>query len=331
MKKLRGVNLGGWLVLERWITPSVFDGSEARDEYELASEPDGPLKISRHQSQFIGQEDFEWMRDNGINAVRIPIGYWIFDGDSPYASTLRHLDWAVKMAKLCDIQVLICLHGAPGSQNGRDHSGRIGKAEWYRRAAYREQTIDVLEQLARRYKTARHVWGIELLNEPLPGLFQLKLRRFYQTAYDRVARAGRPGLTIVFHDAFTPRLMRGAIRPFRNYPAVMDVHWYHFTLPLYQIVPIGWYFRMIDLHGRLLRRLKVRQPIIIGEWSMVLAGNVLRRYRQSRHEPLMSEHLKRQLVAYEAADGWFYWTYKTESPGIWNFRSLVEDDTVHLR
>lgn len=31
-KKLRGVNLGGWLVLEKWMTPSVFEGLEAVDE-----------------------------------------------------------------------------------------------------------------------------------------------------------------------------------------------------------------------------------------------------------------------------------------------------------
>ena len=30
--KLRGVNLGGWLVLEKWMTPSVFEGLQATDE-----------------------------------------------------------------------------------------------------------------------------------------------------------------------------------------------------------------------------------------------------------------------------------------------------------
>lgn len=30
-KKLRGVNLGGWLLLEKWITPSLFDGLDATD------------------------------------------------------------------------------------------------------------------------------------------------------------------------------------------------------------------------------------------------------------------------------------------------------------
>ena len=29
---LRGVNLGGWLVLEKWMTPSLFDGTAAADE-----------------------------------------------------------------------------------------------------------------------------------------------------------------------------------------------------------------------------------------------------------------------------------------------------------
>ena len=30
--RLRGVNLGGWLVLEKWMTASLFDGLEATDE-----------------------------------------------------------------------------------------------------------------------------------------------------------------------------------------------------------------------------------------------------------------------------------------------------------
>ena len=30
-KKVRGVNLGGWLVLEKWMTPSIFEGLNAVD------------------------------------------------------------------------------------------------------------------------------------------------------------------------------------------------------------------------------------------------------------------------------------------------------------
>ena len=30
--KLRGVNLGSWLVLEKWMVPSLFEGLAATDE-----------------------------------------------------------------------------------------------------------------------------------------------------------------------------------------------------------------------------------------------------------------------------------------------------------
>ena len=33
--KVRGVNLGGWLVLEKWMVPEVYEGSDAPDEYSL--------------------------------------------------------------------------------------------------------------------------------------------------------------------------------------------------------------------------------------------------------------------------------------------------------
>ena len=30
--KVKGVNLGNWLVLEKWMSPAVFDGTTAEDE-----------------------------------------------------------------------------------------------------------------------------------------------------------------------------------------------------------------------------------------------------------------------------------------------------------
>jgi len=36
-QKVRGVNTGGWFVLEPWITPSMFEGNSAKDEYTLVA------------------------------------------------------------------------------------------------------------------------------------------------------------------------------------------------------------------------------------------------------------------------------------------------------
>jgi glucan 1,3-beta-glucosidase len=53
--KLRGVNLGGWLVLEKWMTPSVFEGLDAADEttfcVELGDRAESVLKP--HWNNFI--------------------------------------------------------------------------------------------------------------------------------------------------------------------------------------------------------------------------------------------------------------------------------------
>ena len=328
---LRGVNLGGWLILERWMTPSLFSGMGADDEYSFMQVPGAVQKIEGHRKSFITEADFKWLQQNGINAVRIPVGYWLFDGDAPYTPTVKYLDWAMKMADKYHLKVLIDLHGLKGSQNGKDHSGRIGKSEWQRHAEYREETIAVLEKIAERYYDSPALWGIELINEPKFGLIQWKLRRFYRQAYRCLSKVARPGTVIVFHDGFTPRLLSGVIGGRTNYPVMMDVHWYHFASPSYVWRSIKRYLQAVKARPRAIAKLQSVQPIIIGEWSIVLAGEKLAGKPAEEKAALQKQHGEIQLAAYESAAGWFYWNYKTESRGVWHFRSLIEDKIISLK
>ncbi len=284
MGTLRGVNLGGWLVLERWMTPRLFADTNARDEYEFMLSPGALAKLREHQKTFITEEDFKWMSQNGINAVRIPIGYWIFESDGPLKPSIGRLDWAVRMGGKYDIKVLLCLHGAPGSQNGNDHSGRIGIAAWYDNPEYRTRTVEVLRRLAERYKDEPAVWGIELLNEPLAKFWQSTLRKFYKDAYKAISSSGRPGLVVVYSDAFTPRLLSGALAARSGAPVMMDHHWYHFFIPgwLQPKLPLGWYYRYLRQKSATLERLSRAQPIIVGEWSGIIGGEKLNTYPTSK-------------------------------------------------
>lgn len=124
------------------MTPSLFEGTDAVDEYTFMQTKDAAEKIKKHRRTFITEKDFAWIADQGLTAVRIPVGYWLFEADQPYTPTIMYLDWAVKMAKKYGLKVLVDLHGAPGSQNGQDHSGRAGKALWYKDAANRENHRD---------------------------------------------------------------------------------------------------------------------------------------------------------------------------------------------
>ena len=325
---LRGVNLGGWLLLERWMTPTLFAGTNAQDEYTFVQTPGAAQKLRAHHEEFITEEDFHWLAEHGVNAVRIPIGYWIFGDAPPFVGGIDRLDWAVKMATKYKLKVLLCLHGAPGSQNGKDHSGRIGRAAWFDSAAHREETIRALERLAARYHEDSAVWGIELLNEPKFGLLHMTLRRFYREAYARLTRAARPGTRIVFHDAFTPRLLSGAIVERPDFPVVMDIHWYQFGSVWERFESLAHYFKRVGRRVGLIHRLEQQQPVIIGEWSVVLSGKVLRRKGSLSEEEAIRRHAALQAGVYAQALGWFYWTYKTEKRGIWHFRSQVEDGVI---
>lgn len=328
---LRGVNLGGWLLLERWMTPALFAGTTAKDEYTFMQTPGAAEKITDHHQSFMTEEDFRWLAEHGVNAVRIPIGYWIFGDVPPYVGSIERLDWAVSMAAKCKLKVLLCLHGAPGSQNGKDHSGRIGEAEWFRSREHRELTIQFLERLAAHYRNEPAIWGIELLNEPKIAFFHLTLRRFYREAYERVTKVARPGTRIVFHDAFTPRLLSGAIMARPDYPVVMDIHWYQFGNMWERFESLAHYFTRVGRRVGLIHRLeRFHQPVIIGEWSVVLSQKALDRKGALSAAEAFRRHGALQTGVYAQALGWFYWTYKTEARGIWHFRSQIEDGVINL-
>lgn len=314
-----GVNLGGWFVLERWLTPELFDGTEARDMYCFMQTPGAAKKLKHHLKTFITEADFRWLRDNDVTHVRLPVGYWVLEDDEPFTQARARLDWAFSMAKKYDIQLLLCLHAAPGSQNGNDHSGRIGLARWYTTERYRDKTLESLVALAERYGRHDQLWGIELLNEPKMKVFQRKLRCFYRASYEELDPLLKNDAYIVFSDAFSPRRLSGALRGRSR--SVMDVHWYHFTAPT--ILPLRLYFWLVRTHGYLLRQLRWQQPVIVGEWASVLMHKKLPD-DPGKRKALIKRHIELQQRAYEQALGSFYWTYKMQGEGGWNFRHMVE-------
>ena len=78
--QFRGVNLGGWFVVEPWMTPALFAGTSAVDEHTLMETPDGPELIRRHRETFITEADFAWIAEHGLSLVRLPVGHWTLAG-----------------------------------------------------------------------------------------------------------------------------------------------------------------------------------------------------------------------------------------------------------
>jgi len=311
------------------MTPSLFAGTDAVDEFTFMATPYAEQKLEKHRQTFITESDFKWLHEHSVNALRIPVGYWVLEGDAPYLRAVRYLDWAMEMAERYKLHTIIDVHGLPGSQNGRDHSGRKGKAGWLRQHSLRRSSLDILEQIARRYRDNPYFWGLQITNEPKLGLFQFKLRDYYRKAYDRLSQVLRPHTRVVFSDAFTPRLMSGGLKR-RSHPVVMDVHLYHMSTLFSGFMSADWYLGKIERWRELLAKLARDQSVIVGEWSGVMRGETMKNKAPDQREAITQRHLQTQLAAYENAAGWFYWSYKTEKPGLWNFRSLIESGKLEI-
>ena len=323
-KSLRGVNLGGWLVLEKWMTPSLFVGTNAHDEYSLVRTKNAAEKIQKHRETFITEADFQWMHQRGIDIIRLPVGFWALDDHPPLISAKEKLDWTFQMAEKYNIQILVCLHAAYGSQNGKDHSGKMGQQDWYV-WQHRRKTTQSLLRLVKHLRYSQVFWGIEVLNEPMPvtARQERQLRRWTRRIVRRL-NAEAKNIRVVFSDAFQPEIWTGAIN---HSCATMDVHHYQAFSETDKQLTLEQHIKKAHYMRRSIATWQQDQPVIIGEWSLGLDVRSLSGVARRHAEQQFGEA---QLEAFAQAEAWFFWSYKTEREDGWNFRYLIEQKILQI-
>jgi glucan 1,3-beta-glucosidase len=239
---VRGVNLGGWLSLEPWITPSLFSSYSTRDgvvdEWTL-TEKLGSARakslLEKHYSEWISEQDLIDIQAAGIDHVRIPYSYWAvttYDGD-PYVAKVswRYLLRTIEWCRKHGLRVNLDLHGAPGSQNGWNHSGRQGIARWLNGTdgdLNGDRTIDVHKQVATffsqpRYKNVVTMYG--LVNEPrMVALDADSVIAWTSKAVDAIQATNYTGI-LIFGDGFMGLdKWQGQLQDKKN--LLLDVHQY---------------------------------------------------------------------------------------------------------
>lgn len=325
-RPLYGVNLGGWLMLERWLTPTLFTGL-SRDEYTLlsAADKDGIARIRRHYGSFITRQDFIWLKSCGIKAVRLPVNHGVFGDVAPYISTVSYIDKAFRWAEETGIQILLDLHTAPGSQNGNQESGRIGPITWHKHEENIVAALSVVSRLAKRYGKRKNLLGIELLNEPSPKIPKRKLLKYYQAAYKLIRDETGAKVWVVFSDNFKPRRWRKELHGSGYENVYIDTHQYQvYTKKDKRLDASGHVARTLGRVQKEIIRMARTHPVLVGEWSVALDPRSLKGLTPVQQDGARWLYGGAQLMAFEQAAGWFYWTYKTEDGGPWSFRECVE-------
>lgn len=334
---IRGVNLGNWLLLERWMAHELFKDESNKlefigdcppvDEYGLmhALEKDvARRRMENHWETWITEADIEWLAKHGINSVRVPFGYWIVHPTPPFISgQLKHLDSLFRWCERHNIAVLLDFHGLKGSQTGNPTSGNCGGCGRKHCGKttidfLKEKTVnlDVISQLAQRYSSSPAYLGFEIANEVSSSVSSLDTMFFYQRAYEIIRKYSETALVLIFA-TFNP-----STYPFHEFQSVAeDIHIYF---------GMGFGHPTTDQRKNLARATQAVQGlkwnVIVGEWTLGASGQRTENWGSDRRAEFFGQFARMQLQAWETTTiGWFYWNYKTAYTNwTWNFRDMCE-------
>lgn len=295
---IKGVNLGNWLVLEKWMSPALFAGTTAEDEYYLPRQLSKEVyeaRIQMHRAEYISERDFVTIKRMGMEVIRIPVPYFIFGDREPFIGCIKELDKAFAWAEKYGLQILIDLHTAPMGQNGFDNGGICGVCRWAQCPDEVEFTLTVLERLSERYGNRTGLWGIEVINEPLTEavwesfditkrypavdpemakgtapISMVFLRVFYKKAYTRMRAHLAPEKYVVIHDGFDLMAWKDFMQEEEYQNVVLDTHQYLMMAEMDgcpQTVE-GYVEYIQTKYAKMIEEMEQYFPVVCGEWCL---------------------------------------------------------------
>jgi len=182
---LRGVNLGGWLMMEgyilhgRNIAEKIFK-KEFKKRYGRKELDDFS---GLYRNNFIQESDFKNISSLGFNCIRLPFNFSVLEG-----GRIDILKKALKCCEKYNIRCILDMHAAPGAQNEDWHADSEGKAELWTNRKYQQRFFELWELLADTFKDSETVAGYDVLNEPViktPDAGKI-LRKLYMELVKRI-------------------------------------------------------------------------------------------------------------------------------------------------
>jgi endoglucanase len=210
--RLRGVNLGGWLLMEKWMCP--MDSGALVDHYSVLQtlnsrfgEATQESLTRTYQQNWITTGDLDNIRAAGLNAVRVPV-WWpnFYKLNNTTTSGWRSdafemLDWLVSNAGSRGLYVIIDMHGVVGQQSNADTTGRVNVNQYWSSATNQAQTAYIWQQIASHYRNNGTVAMYDLINEPIGTPSGGALWTIYNNLYNTI-RAADPNHIITMEGAY---------------------------------------------------------------------------------------------------------------------------------
>lgn len=170
--QFRGVGIGSWLNLEHFMLgiPTPDNQIRAAVMNQFGEETSYQF-FDTFIKKFVTEKDFEFLKECGVNVVRVPFNYRLFINDEdPYgykSGGIEYFDYLMDLCEKYQIYLLPDLHTVPGGQNPDWHSdNNTGIPQFWHYKVFRDQIVFLWNYIARHYADREYLLGYDILNEP---------------------------------------------------------------------------------------------------------------------------------------------------------------------
>jgi hypothetical protein len=325
--QLKGVNLGGWFIMEKWMCP--LDSGSLPDTYSAMAMLDSRFGVAAEQSlihtyqtNWITTTDLDNITNGGFNCVRMPVWWGNFFylanttsyGWRPDAFTV--LDWLVTNCAVRGIYVILDMHGVIGGESTSGDTGWQNQNQYWTNSLDQGETQYMWTQLATHYNGNGTVAGYDLINEPDGTSSTAVVWPIYNSLYNTI-RAVDPNHILIAEGTFGSWNWSMLPNPsqYQWTNIVYSMHEYKFGGSASQ-VEAGSDGQVSDFDNHL----SWNVPGYVGEWNDMSQGAAVYDYSINDYN---RSGMSWSMWAYKATDGllpdgwgWYDPTYWPTTPNI---------------
>ncbi|CAI5971266.1 unnamed protein product [Closterium sp. NIES-64] len=289
-------------------------------DWQLAYQLQGAKtrRIENIRSTFITEADWQYMRSQGINTVRIPVPYYIYQPrpDFPFVPGMgKYVDWAMRMGTKYGIRVFLSMHMVAGTQSGTFGS-RLGYAE-FAKAGNKAKTLQAVRWIAKRYGSNPAWMGMGLMNEPSLDVPLPMLKTYYTQGYN-IIRQYSPCAYVSIEGQYGPYDIMSTINEPNTF---VESHFYDvFQSKNFASASEEIAWLQMQRTQDITSYQKFGRPLLIGEFS-----NAMKYTKPTAAEQQLFSLAQMQTYA-QATAGWFFWSLKIKKSNTfhWDFKASTE-------
>lgn len=205
-----GLGVGSWLNMEHFMLGLPGTDKQIRETFaRVLGKEDAARFFDSFILNFLTEEDFLFLKESGVNLLRVPFSYRLFiDDENPGVYKEEGFGYMDRLLALCskyEIFLMPDLHTVPGGQNPDWHSDNTtGIPQFWHFRIFQEQIVKLWQDIAQRYQDEPFLLGYDLLNEPfLMPKKEGVLNAFFEEVTKAVRKVDKNHIIFIEGDFFS--------------------------------------------------------------------------------------------------------------------------------